>query len=265
MPSVYKTAEKLDEKTAEKLGSLPFFYCFKHCVYESKAARGQAQSPTVFDSLFFTLGTKLFGELAIQLGGVGEHRLNVQPFLTVVVVLGDLYYHSAKTDHADKVGDSHQGVEHIVETPNEIAGGNCTHDDQQNEDNAKNGTCDLFLALEHEFSGLFTVIRPSEDGGECEEGEDDGIRYLTEDTKILGKSEGGDNGFGKTAIVCDIGKIVFTGLQAGGEVQITKVSRNTSKTPQSPCFTGSLVSEAECAITEEPRPASLEKIPLAKP
>ena len=49
------------------------------------------------------------------------------------------------------------------------------------------------------------------------------------------------------------------------KVQITNVSKNTSKMPQSPCFTGSRVSEAECAITEEPSPASFEKTPRARP
>ena len=43
------------------------------------------------------------------------------------------------------------------------------------------------------------------------------------------------------------------------------VSRNTPKIPHNPCLTGSRVSDALCAITELPRPASLEKIPRARP
>ena len=48
-------------------------------------------------------------------------------------------------------------------------------------------------------------------------------------------------------------------------VQMIKVSKKTSNTPQRPCLTGSRVSDAECAITEEPRPASLENTPRAIP
>ena len=48
-------------------------------------------------------------------------------------------------------------------------------------------------------------------------------------------------------------------------VHMIKVSKNISNTPQSPCLTGSRVSDAECAMTEEPKPASLENTPRAIP
>ena len=48
-------------------------------------------------------------------------------------------------------------------------------------------------------------------------------------------------------------------------VQTTMVSTNTSNMPHMPCTTGSLTSEAECTMTEEPRPASLENTPRLKP
>lgn len=48
-------------------------------------------------------------------------------------------------------------------------------------------------------------------------------------------------------------------------VQTTKVSAKTSKMPHMPCFTGSLTLELEWTMTEEPRPASLEKTPRLKP
>ena len=48
-------------------------------------------------------------------------------------------------------------------------------------------------------------------------------------------------------------------------VQMTKVSKKISNTPHSPCLTGSRVSDAECAMTEEPKPASLLKTPRAIP
>ena len=48
-------------------------------------------------------------------------------------------------------------------------------------------------------------------------------------------------------------------------VQTTMVSAKTSKMPHIPCWTGSLTLEEEWTITEEPRPASLEKAPRLKP
>ena len=59
--------------------------------------------------------------------------------------------------------------------------------------------------------------------------------------------------------------ILVVRITSAVKVHITKVSKKTSKMPQSPCFTGSRVSEAEWAITEEPSPASLEKTPRASP
>ena len=43
--------------------------------------------------------------------------------------------------------------------------------------------------------------------------------------------------------------------------QMMIVSANTSKIPHMPCATGSLTLDAECTMTLEPRPASLEKTP----
>ena len=48
-------------------------------------------------------------------------------------------------------------------------------------------------------------------------------------------------------------------------VQITKVSANTSKIPCRPCSTGPSVSAAAWAIAADPRPASLEKALLLRP
>ena len=47
--------------------------------------------------------------------------------------------------------------------------------------------------------------------------------------------------------------------------QMTMVSKNTSNTPQMACSAGSSVEEAAWAMGAEPRPASLEKTPRAKP
>ena len=49
------------------------------------------------------------------------------------------------------------------------------------------------------------------------------------------------------------------------DTEMTKESKNTSNTPQSPCLTGSLLFDALCAITDEPSPASLENTPRARP
>ena len=49
------------------------------------------------------------------------------------------------------------------------------------------------------------------------------------------------------------------------KVQTTKVSANTSKIPHMPCTTGSFTLEAECTITEDPSPASLENTPREIP
>jgi len=43
------------------------------------------------------------------------------------------------------------------------------------------------------------------------------------------------------------------------------VSTNTSKMPNTPCFTGFFVSAQACAIEPVPRPASLEKMPRETP
>ena len=48
-------------------------------------------------------------------------------------------------------------------------------------------------------------------------------------------------------------------------VQMMMVSTKTSKMPHRPCSTGSLVLEAAWAMGAEPRPASLENTPRAKP
>ena len=48
-------------------------------------------------------------------------------------------------------------------------------------------------------------------------------------------------------------------------VQMMMVSTNTSNTPHMPCSTGSLVLEAAWAMGAEPKPASLENTPRAKP
>ena len=45
----------------------------------------------------------------------------------------------------------------------------------------------------------------------------------------------------------------------------TRVSANTSNTPQRPCFTGSFTLEVAWAMEAEPRPASLENTPRATP
>ena len=156
-------------------------------------------------------------EFSIQLGGVGEHRLYVQTLFAVEVVLGDLYYHAAESQDTDEVGDRHEGVEHIVEAPYEIAGGYRTDHDEKYEDHAEYGACDLFLALEEVFCGFLTVVRPCENGGESKEGENDGIGDLTEDAKVFGEGKGGDDRLGEIDVICDIGEIVCTRLEAGGE------------------------------------------------
>ena len=46
-------------------------------------------------------------------------------------------------------------------------------------------------------------------------------------------------------------------------VQMTIVSRKTSKIPQTPWCAGSCALDDACGIVEEPTPASLEKTPLA--
>ena len=48
-------------------------------------------------------------------------------------------------------------------------------------------------------------------------------------------------------------------------VQITMVVMNTSNTPQRPCFTGSSVLDAACAIGALPSPASFENTPRPTP
>ena len=48
-------------------------------------------------------------------------------------------------------------------------------------------------------------------------------------------------------------------------VQTTIVSAKTSNIPHMPCITGSCTFDAECTITEEPRPASFENTPLFMP
>lgn len=48
-------------------------------------------------------------------------------------------------------------------------------------------------------------------------------------------------------------------------VHTTIVSAKTSKIPHMPCFTALGSSEAACAKTELPSPASFEKTPLATP
>ena len=48
-------------------------------------------------------------------------------------------------------------------------------------------------------------------------------------------------------------------------VHMIIVSKKTSKIPHTACSQGSFVSDAACAIGAEPRPASFENTPLAKP